>query len=108
MDPQGQSQNLDREILYNLQKILQHLIAFETSFNEHRAWCATESAALRWELSNYNIQINASIWNVKTAIDQEKAVLTILKSEIETDIANDTEYHRQVLDRMNTHYWTQP
>jgi hypothetical protein len=47
MDPQRQSQNLDREILYNLQKILQHLIAFETSFNEHRAWCATESAALR-------------------------------------------------------------
>jgi hypothetical protein len=47
MDPQGQSQNLDREILYNLQKILQHLIAFETSFNEHRDWCATESAALR-------------------------------------------------------------
>lgn len=108
MDPQGQSQNLDREILYNLQKILQHLIAFETSFNEHRAWCATESAALRWELSNYNTQINTSIWTVKTAIDQEKAVLNTLKWEIETDIANDTEYHRQVLERMNTHYWPQP
>jgi len=54
------SQNLDREILFNLQKILQHLISFEESFNNFKAWCATESAAIRQEMATQSAnEVNA-------------------------------------------------
>lgn len=97
------SQNLDREILFNLQKILQHLISFEESFNDFKTWCATESAAIRQEMATQSAnEVNAINW-VKTSVDSNRTVINTLKWELESYISNTTEYQRSVLQRLNNH-----
>ena len=90
------NQNLDREILLNLQKILQHLIAFETSFNEYRAWHAEESAATRREMTQHSE-------NQVNAVNQVKDEVTAVKNLIDAENTRMSSYRTTVTNWLNRH-----